>query len=597
VQWLKQHGYNAKTSFVVLARCSCIVSKPRRPQMAPPASVTAAKTMMPAPSPSAESALATFRSFDHLSAPSSGLESPVPFLGTTRGMVSYQPPAARQTRSQITKTPHAVAKDLISRLETIPIGEAEAILARQTRKHQPDCSLLSYLQDPGHGMTAALAATSLLEELADGVEEVSTSTALVVRYVQAHRLWEDHPNPTIDSLETLLGTVDGIQYIQAAAVVGTSSQFMRARTVVLIEQHWGPTWFEQIPADMKDPTWTRACDCSHQLLRLVAANAKQGLTFRDACRGWAESISRRRDERVRKEMRMRCPRSPFIIPEDVRSLNNIVDPAQQGRRTTEVFYPNEPAEDQLKVELVPPSAKRNYSEFGPTRGCKRKRQGNGQCGDRVVDVNPEVTSETGATNDGWRPSKNGKWLLKRVGKQMLRKPVESGDERTDASMRRDPSTESVSSLGGSVASSRDGTPDGNRELQVVMCSLPKPATDGTETGLSPTEKPTDKSKCEGRRVAALLRHLVDALSTETAETPSMVEIAGRCCDTCRTDVAKLDGLVGDFTRIARSLESVSQHRLAGVDIGWSQPPGVAPSTPHRERRQHHWLPVADSDDD
>jgi len=85
--------------------------------------------------------------------------------------------------------------------------------------------------------------------------------------------------------------------------------------------------------------------------------------------------------------------------------------------------------------------------------------------------------------------------------------------------------------------------------------------------------------------------------TRHAETPSMVEIAGRCCDTCRIDVAKLGGLVGDFTRIARSLESVSQHRLAGVDIGWSQPPGVAPSTPHRERRQHHWLPVADSDDD
>jgi hypothetical protein len=86
-------------------------------------------------------------------------------------------------------------------------------------------------------MTPALAATSLLKELADGVEDVSTCTALVVRYVQAHRLWEDHPNPAIDSLETLLGTVDGIQYIQAVAVVGTSSQFMRARTAVLIEQH------------------------------------------------------------------------------------------------------------------------------------------------------------------------------------------------------------------------------------------------------------------------------------------------------------------------------------------------------------------------
>jgi hypothetical protein len=140
---------------------------------------------------------------------------------------------------------------------------------------------------------------------------------------------------------------------------------------------------------------------------------------------------------------------------------------------------------------------------------------------------------------------------------MLRKPVESGDKRTDASIRRDPSTESVSSLGGSVASSRDSTPNSNRELRVVMCSLPEPTTDSIETGLSPTEKPTDKSKCEGQRVAALLRHLVDALSTETAETPSIVEIAGRCYDTCRIDVAKLDSLVSDFTRIVRLLESVS----------------------------------------
>jgi hypothetical protein len=132
---------------------------------------------------------------------------------------------------------------------------------------------------------------------------------------------------------------------------------------------------------------------------------------------------------------------------------------------------------------------------------------------------------------------------------MLRKPVESRDERLDASMHRDPSTELVSSLGGSVASSRDGTPNSNRELRVVMCSLPEPATDSTETGLSPTEKPTDKLKYEGRRVAALLRYLVDALSTETVETPSTVEIAGRCCDTCRIDVAKLDNLVGNFTRI------------------------------------------------
>ena len=78
--------------------------------------------------------------------------------------------------------------------------------------------------------------------------------------------------------------VDGIQYVQAAAVVGTSSQFMRACTAELIGQYWGPAWFERIPTDMKDPAWTRACDCSHQLVRLIAANAKR-LPLEEACRG------------------------------------------------------------------------------------------------------------------------------------------------------------------------------------------------------------------------------------------------------------------------------------------------------------------------
>jgi hypothetical protein len=51
------------------------------------------------------------------------------------------------------------------------------------RNHQSKSSLLSYLQERGHGMklALALAATSLIARLADEVEAVSTSTALVVR--------------------------------------------------------------------------------------------------------------------------------------------------------------------------------------------------------------------------------------------------------------------------------------------------------------------------------------------------------------------------------------------------------------------------------
>ena len=77
----------------------------------------------------------------------------------------------------------------------------------------------------------------------------------------------------------------------------------------------------------------------------------------------------------------------------------------------------------------------------------------------------------------------------------------------------------------------------------------------------------------------------------------VVGIAGRCCETCGADVAVPHGLVRDLTRVARSLESVSEHRLAGVDIGCSQPCGITPSTPRRDRRRRHWLPVADDSDD
>jgi len=68
---------------------------------------------------------------------------------------------------------------------------------------------------------------------------------------------------------------------------------------------------------------------------------------------------------------------------------------------------------------------------------------------------------------------------------------------------------------------------------------------------------------------AVLRYLVNALSAETEDAPAIVGIAERSCDACSTDVAVLDGLVRDLTRVARSLESVSQHRLADVDIGCS----------------------------
>lgn len=324
-------------------------------------------------------------------------------------------------------------------------------------------------------------------------------------------------------------------------------------------------------------------------VRLVAPtfsphrSAKQGLALKEACSGWAESMSRRRDERVRREMRMRCPRSPFVIPEDVRSLNRTAaDPARQGRRTAEIFYPDEPAEGQLKVELVPPWSKRDYSKLGPPARKKRKRRSRGKedGGRGDASAGPTGADEIEDESGGWRTSKDGKRLLKRGGRQMIRKPVDDADGAAPDERRgsRQSSREcSVhSSLSSLLASASDGEPDGGEER--------------------PVRAPT-RLKCEGRRVAALLRHLVDALSTETAQTPAMVNIAERCCDLCRADASMLECLVGDFTRIASSLEGVFRHRLGSADVECEQPPGTIPSTPRVARRPRAWLPVAEDSDE
>jgi hypothetical protein len=126
----------------------------------------------------------------------------------TQDIVSYQQPSANQAGSQVAGLSQASAGGVFASLQTLPVARVEATLARQYLKRRPDCSVLSYLRDPCHGTTNTQAATKVLEELADSIEDVSTVTSLVVRCVQAHRLWTNHSNPTINSLEALLGTID-----------------------------------------------------------------------------------------------------------------------------------------------------------------------------------------------------------------------------------------------------------------------------------------------------------------------------------------------------------------------------------------------------
>jgi hypothetical protein len=516
---------------------------------------------MPAPSRSSEPSVPNFRSYPLLPAPLALPQMQAPIPDMNGNIVQYQPPSAQQNPSQITNVSQSAASDVLARLRALLIKEVEATLSNQYRKSDPDCSLLAYLRAPGDGITQAQAAALVLEELADGIEDVSTTTSLVVRYVQAHRLWADHPNPAVNSLETLLGTIDGIQYVQAGTVIGTSSQLMRARAIRLIEKHWGADWFLKIPADMKDPAWSTAADCSHQLLRLIAANAKQGIDLEMAKSAWAQSIHRRRDERVRKELRMRCPRFPFIITDDVRSLSQTLGLSQQDRRTSEIVYPDEPAEDQLRVELVTPGSKRSApfaQEFSANKSAQRKRQKRRQQDSRV----DHPTHELPDHGDGWRVTNDGRWKQRRNGNQIIRVPLADCDGSH-------PRTELLS------AESRAGTPH---------------VADGT---VRSSARSADRVLCNGPSIAADLRRIIGTLALGGKDGSASSKLAGCCCTPCRSKIDILDEMINGTIQVATALEELTDHQISSGD---SQHSDSVPSTPQLPRQYRWWLPIDDETD-
>jgi len=106
----------------------------------------------------------------------------------TNQVVRYVPPQIRETRSQQDRLARADAGDLQARLELISLESAEVALAQRRYKHQPERSILSYLQDPGDGLARYQAASSILEQLVDKTEETAFDSVLVFRYIKAYEL-------------------------------------------------------------------------------------------------------------------------------------------------------------------------------------------------------------------------------------------------------------------------------------------------------------------------------------------------------------------------------------------------------------------------
>jgi hypothetical protein len=307
---------------------------------------------------------------------------------------------------------------------------------------------------------------------------------------------------------------------------------------------------------MKDTVWFTAADCSHQLLHLIAANAKRGVDLETAKSAWALSIRRRRDECVRKELLMRCPRFPFTITDDVRSLNKTLGLSQQDRRTSEIVYPDEPAEDQLRVELVTPTSKRSVPfarDSCVNKSAQRKRQKRRQQ-DPLAEHSIHGLPDFG---DSWRASDDGRWKQRRNGNQVIIVP----------SADRDRSGQQTEPL------SVDPRADTSHVADAIVRSSVRLA---------------EQVLCDGPSITAGLRRINGTLALGTKDYAASVKLADCCCTPYRSRIDALDEMIHGAIQIAIAIEESTDHRIGS---GGSQDCDSVPTIPQLPRQHRWWLPI------
>jgi hypothetical protein len=462
--------------------------------------------------------------------------------------------ALQETRSQTDRRARADAGDLQARLDLIPLNVVEDHLSRSFRVAQPDCSILDCLRGDGETLKSHQAASVVLEELADSTEQAAFTSALVYRYIQAKSLWKGHPDPDVTSAEAFLNTLDNSDYVKANIFIGSSADHSKKKSLQVIAHEWGSDWFEKIPHELCDPTWTRAEDCSKRLLGQVVKNARKGYSFEEAIDHWTQSMKRRVDERARVELGIRLPRSRHVILDDVRALNE----KDEGRDA-----PDSPEHDRLRVELVAPIApspqafkKPDFSAAGPPR-APRKRERN------TVEQSAFTASGSGDAeeSDGWRLLEDGKEMVKRVGNSLLHKPI-------------DLTSPEVQSPRGSISSRQ---PD------------PRPGLEKGERHLSST--------CDGPAVALLLRKFIEAFR-DMPTLDNDPEADHRCCDSCRPVALRAFKILENvLLPCAGDLENVGNYHYGGEDIDTSQVTDISPPKRRRTKDRSSLFVVQDSSDD
>lgn len=438
----------------------------------------------------------------------------------------------------------ADAGELQARLDLIPIEVAEAALAHRFCKHEPRRSILSFLQQPGEDIAPHQAAVSVLEDLADRTEETALDSVLVYRFIQARELWKDHPDPEVQSAEDFVRCLKQRDFVQALLIMGASVESGKRSRIAVIEEAWGRDWFDSVPSAIRDPRWFRAEQCSRGLLTEVAANAEQGISLKTAVERWQTSVHDRNDMGKRRELRIKAPTGPYLLPSDVAVPDGSVLGRRRKRPSSKVA-----TDDLLRVELIPhrPATKPgSEKEAKPSRKSTPGARPNKKPRRSSVVVDEDTEDDV---DDGWVAAKDGVTMRKRVGNQIIYKPIPTVTEPEEAS------SETPSSEPQAIDSAQSSPPS------------------------SPPSKPIQS--CDGTNVALILHKFIQVFRDAQLLNGESITKNG-CCDLCRPIIQKaMNHLRTELLPCATSLDEIELHRYQGHDVPSSQNHDISPLRPTR----------------
>lgn len=467
-----------------------------------------------------------------------------PVLHRGGDVVPYQPTQSstpHETRSQrelLSEPLHA--GNLKAYLDGISLVDVQSVLSRHFLENQRDRSIFSYLVEPGDGVLPHEAASAVLQELASKTENVAVLATLAYRLIEAKGLWKGHPDPSVKSAEDLVRRLDaGCDVAQANIVIGASALRQRQSYIRLIEEAWRPGWFDNIPPSIRPPTWTRPDDMPRDVLVQITANAKQGIPIDTAIARWTEHIARRTDHGRRRREGIKGPTVPHLILSDIKRLNLPVEDADHGRRTSEMFFPEDAPLDRLEIKLatMKSSARPDYSRAGQTASARKRKRGPAESG-QLVRSEDEVRDD-----DVWR-WRDG-MMAKRVKNQLITRP---------------PTSEELALM--------DAPP--TQPVEGTVSQQDNPLSDRTSLPATPFS-------CDGPGIALIFGKFVDMYQELRSLDTDTAKLTSSCCDACRGLVLRaLASLEADLVPCVRGLEQVEQHTFDGHDVRPSQDHGISP---------------------